>query len=65
MLITSCDNPRSKTIAFMKELSRIIPNSEPMWRRNTSVKKIIKTSMEKGITDVVVVNEDNRLSNQI
>merc|ERR1719228_1838149 len=42
VLITSCDNPHSRTIAFIKELSRIIPNSEPKWRSNSSVKKMVK-----------------------
>ena len=42
VLITSADNPHSKTIAFIKELTRIIPNSAPFWRKNTSVKKMVK-----------------------
>jgi len=33
VLITCSDNPHSRTIAFMKELTRIIPNSEPKWRK--------------------------------
>ena len=47
----------------MKELSRIIPNSEPMWRRQSSIKKMIKGSIERGFTDIVVINEDNRIPN--
>ena len=38
VLITCGDNPHSKTIAFIKELTRMIPNSEPKWRKKTSVK---------------------------
>ena len=63
VLITSGDNPHSKTIAFIKELSRIIPNSEPMWRKNSAVKKMVKQCIEKGYTDVIVINEDNRIPN--
>lgn len=49
----------------MKELTRIIPNSEPFWRRNSSMKKMAKQATEKGFTDVLVVNEDNRLPNGV
>lgn len=63
VLITSTDNPHSKTIAFIKEFNRMIPNSEALWRKNTSFKKIVKQSVEKGYTDVVVINEDNRIPN--
>lgn len=63
ILITSCDNPHTRTIAFMKELSRIIPNSEPRWRSNSSIKKMVKDAVKKGFTDIVVINEDNRSPN--
>jgi len=52
-----------RTIAFIKELSRIIPNSEPFWRRKSSIKKTIKQAIDRGFTDIVVVNEDNRHPN--
>jgi len=63
VLITSADNPHSKTIAFIKELTRIIPNSAPFWRKNTSVKKMVKQAVENKYTDVIVINEDNRVPN--
>merc|ERR1712192_86107 len=63
VLITCSDNPHSKTIAFMKELTRIIPHGEPKWRKNASVKKIVQQSTLKGFTDILVVNEDNRTPN--
>ena len=47
----------------MKELSRIIPNSEPMWRRQSSIKKMIKGAVDRKFTDIVVINEDNRIPN--
>jgi len=63
VLITSCDNPHTRTIAFIKELSRIIPNSEAKWRNNSSVKKMVKDCISNGYTDIVVINEDNRNPN--
>jgi len=63
VLITSGDNPHSRTIAFIKELSRIIPNAEPMWRRNSSIKKMIKDGIKNEYTDIVIINEDNRCPN--
>jgi len=63
VLITSCDNPHTRTIAFIKELSRIIPNSDAKWRNNSSVKKMVKDSIKNGYTDVVIINEDNRNPN--
>ncbi len=41
----------------------MIPNGTPMWRKNTSFKKVVKQAIENGYTDVVVVNEDNRMPN--
>jgi len=63
ILITSCDNPHSRTIAFIKELTRIIPNAEPKWRKNSAIKKIIKDGIKKDYTDVIIINENNRTPN--
>jgi len=63
VLITCGDNPHSKTIAFIKELSRMIPNSEPKWRKKTSVKKMVKEAVKLEYTDIIVINEDNRSPN--
>lgn len=63
VLITSCDNPHTRTIAFIKELTRIIPNSECKWRKHTSIKKIVKDGVKKEFTDIVLINEDNRSPN--
>ena len=49
-----------KTLAFVKELSRIIPNSTPLWRKSTSIKKMVKQAIENNYTDILVINEDNR-----
>jgi len=63
VLITCSDNPHSRTIAFIKELTRMIPNSEPKWRNNSSIKKMVKDSIKKDYTDIIIVNEDNRNPN--
>ena len=63
VLITCGDNPHSKTIAFIKELTRMIPNSEPKWRKKTSVKKMVKEAVKLEYTDIIVINEDNRSPN--
>ena len=63
VLITCSDNPHSRTIAFVKELTRMIPNSEPKWRKNTSIKKMVKEATSKEYTDIIIVNEDNRNPN--
>ena len=63
VLITSADNPHSKTISFVKEMTRVIPNASPFWRKNSSIKKMVKKAIENNYTDIVVVNEDNRIPN--
>ena len=63
VLITCGDNPHSRTIAFVKELTRIIPNSEPRWRKNSSIKKMVTEAIKKEYTDIIVINEDNRTPN--
>ena len=47
----------------MKELTRIIPNSTPLWRKNASIKKTVKQAIANGYTDIMVINEDNRMPN--
>lgn len=49
-----------KTIHFIRELTKIIPNSECRWRHRSSVKKMIRSAKERSFTDVIVVNEDRR-----
>nr|XP_053643436.1 probable ribosome production factor 1 [Cherax quadricarinatus] len=63
VLVTCSDNPHTKTIAFIRELCRMIPDAKPMWRKRSRIEKIIKTATENGFTDVVIVNEDRRIPN--
>lgn len=63
ILVTCSDNPHTKTIAFIRELCRIIPDAEPKWRTRSSIKKMVKKAAEQGYTDILVVNEDRRIPN--
>ena len=54
---------KQRTIRFVKELTRIIPNSTPLWRKNASIKKTVKQAIANGYTDIMVINEDNRMPN--
>ena len=63
VLITSGDNPHSKTISFVKEMTRVVPNASPFWRKNSSIKKMVKQAIANKYTDIVIVNEDNRIPN--
>ncbi|XP_068728348.1 ribosome production factor 1-like [Montipora capricornis] len=65
VLITSSDRSKVKTVQFMKELQKIIPNSEVRLRKGLDLKKIIPQAKEKGFTAMVVVNEDRKLPNGI
>ena len=58
VLITYADNPHTKTRIFGRELTRIIPNSVSLYRNRSGVKKMVKSCIEKGFTDIVIVNED-------
>lgn len=44
----------------MKELERVIPNSEVFLRRNSTIKKMVKQCKEKGYTDIIVINEHQK-----
>lgn len=44
----------------MKELERLIPNSEMFLRRNSTVKKMITSAIERGYTDIVLINEHQK-----
>jgi len=60
VIITSCQNPNLNTRLFLKEFSRIVPNSTVFHRRQSRVKTIIAKAIEQEYTDVVVINEHNK-----
>lgn len=60
ILITTSDNPHTKTIRFCRELKQTIPNAEFRWRNRSSVKKMVKAAIARDYTDILIVNEDWR-----
>lgn len=58
VLITYADNPHTKTRIFGRELTRIIPNSVSLYRNRSGVKKMVKSCVANGYTDIIVINED-------
>lgn len=63
VLITYSDNPMKKTRIFGRELTRIIPNSLSRYRNRSGVKKIVKSALREGFTDVMIVNENQKEPN--
>ncbi|XP_076237117.1 putative ribosome production factor 1 [Calliopsis andreniformis] len=58
VLISYADNPTRKTRIFGREMTRIIPNSISLYRNRSSVKKMVKSAIERNYTDIIVINED-------
>jgi len=65
ILMTCGDKPSSRTIKFCKEFASIIPNAEPKWRNNSSIKKLVKECIERDYTDIIIVNEDRKKPNGV
>ncbi|XP_037300730.1 probable ribosome production factor 1 isoform X1 [Manduca sexta] len=63
VLITYSDNPHNKTRIFGKELMRIIPNSISRYRQRSSVKRIVQSAIREDVTDVIIVNENQKQPN--
>jgi len=60
ILLTSQEGfPTSFTNKFIKELSRILPNTTYFYRRHHPIKRIIKKMSTEGYTDLIVINEDH------
>lgn len=47
-----------RTNKFCKELKKLIPNTELLYRRGLDLKKIIPQALSKNFTDLIVINED-------
>lgn len=63
VLITTSDNPHTRTIQFCRELKTILPKSEFRFRNRSAIKKIIKGCIERNYTDLIVINENRREPN--
>ncbi|XP_068235102.1 probable ribosome production factor 1 [Palaemon carinicauda] len=63
VLITSSVNAHPRTLAFIKELCRMIPGSVRKFRRKSSVKKMVSGAKSHEFTDIIIINEDKRRPN--
>ncbi|KAG8236312.1 hypothetical protein J437_LFUL015939 [Ladona fulva] len=63
VMITFSDNPEKKSRVFGRELTRIIPNSLARYRNRSGIKKMVRSCIAKGFTDIVVINEDMKKPN--
>lgn len=63
IMITMADKVTSRTKKFCKELKKLIPNSDLLFRKRMDLKKIIAQAKEKEYTDVMVINEDQKQPN--
>lgn len=63
VLITTSDNPHTRTIQLCRELKNIIPKSEFRFRNRSAIKKIIRGCIERNYTDLIVINENRREPN--
>jgi len=64
ILFTTCNRPRSyETLKFIEDLLELVPNSDYKCRKGIDLKKIIPQAVERGYTDVVVINEDHKKAN--
>lgn len=63
VLITTSDNPHTRTIQLCRELKTVIPKSEFRFRNRSAIKKIIKGCIERNYTDLIVINENRREPN--
>lgn len=65
VLLTSSENPHTKTIRFCRELNKVIPNSIYRFRCKTGIKKLCTAATDRGFTDIIIVNEDRRMPNAL
>ncbi|XP_047123105.1 ribosome production factor 1 isoform X1 [Hydra vulgaris] len=64
VLFTTCNRPKChETLNFIEDLVKIVPNSEYRNRKGIDLKKIIPQAVERGFTDLVIINEDQKKAN--
>ncbi|KAL3226548.1 hypothetical protein MRX96_024887 [Rhipicephalus microplus] len=63
VLLTTSDNPHSRTIKFCRELKQSIPNTDFRWRNRSRIKKTVEHAIARGYSDIAVINEDRRHPN--
>ncbi|KAA0199459.1 hypothetical protein HAZT_HAZT007883 [Hyalella azteca] len=65
VLLACTSRPHSRTITFLKELKRVIPNSYVKWKANAKIKQLGIAAHLRGFTDIIVINEDNKKPNSL
>lgn len=63
VLITHSDRPCHKSRVFARELFRIFPNSTITLRNRMTAKKLCKSAIREGFTDMVIIHEDAKEPN--
>lgn len=65
--ITTCPRIRkgSSVLDFVQDLLKVFPNSFYYQRRNFEIKEIIPEAVEKGFTDLMVINDDSKEINSL
>ena len=58
VLLTSSCRPSNHVKRFMDELVDVIPNSKWYKRRNFFVRTIMQGALDRGFTDMILINED-------
>ncbi|XP_022097160.1 ribosome production factor 1-like [Acanthaster planci] len=61
VLITASDISRFKCKVLCRQLQSCIPNSEIYPRRLSALKKVIPQAVERGFTDLIVINGNKKL----
>eukprot|EP00474_Spongospora_subterranea_P008168 CRZ08626.1 hypothetical protein [Spongospora subterranea] len=61
--ITTCRKPSIRTFDFISDLLQAIPNSAFYKRRDFEIKDIVKEAINKGFTDLIIINEDRKILN--
>lgn len=65
ILITTGDNPHTKTLRLCKEMRQSIPNATFYRRQRASIKKLVTAAGKRDFTDIVIINEDRRQPDQL
>ncbi|KAF2344334.1 Brix domain [Trinorchestia longiramus] len=65
VLLACTARPHNRTITFLKELKRVIPNSFIKWKANAKIRQLAIAAQVRGFTDLIVINEDNLKPNSL
>ncbi len=60
IILTTCYKPTKHMYDFIRDLLHVFPNSFYYERQRFHMKTIVKVAIEKGFTDLIVINEDKK-----